>query len=73
MTKQPYETWTLLTNAELIDGAAAHQFLVAHAHAEAVRAMRRGLPDYAVAWQKVQADHYRAAAEFMRFLLRRAS
>jgi hypothetical protein len=72
LSAQPYQTWTLLTNEELRTGAADHQSAGAYAHAQAVDALRRGMPDYAVAWQKMHADCHRGAAELMRFLLRRA-
>ena len=68
-----YQTWTLLTNQELIDGASDYQSAGAHAHAEAVKALSRGMPDYAAEWQKVQARFHRGAAELLTFLLRRAS
>lgn len=66
-----FETWTMLTNEELKDGASCHQEAVRYAHAEAVDSMRRGMPDYAAEWQKVAAVNHHAATELMRFLLRR--
>jgi hypothetical protein len=62
MSAQPYQTWTLLTNEELRSGAADYQSAAAYAHAEAVKALARGLPDYASEWQKVQAFHHSGAA-----------
>jgi hypothetical protein len=73
MTKEPYQTWTLLTNQELADGAAAYQDAGAYAHGESVKALSRGMPDYAAEWQKAQAGFHRGAAELMHFLLRRWS
>jgi|HubBroStandDraft_6_1064221.scaffolds.fasta_scaffold00345_5 hypothetical protein len=71
MSAEPYQTWTLLTNEELREGAAAHQGAAAFAHAESVKYLDLGMPDYAAAWQTQQAFNHRAAAELMRFLLRR--
>jgi hypothetical protein len=73
MSAQPYQTWTLLTNEELRNGAADYQSAAAYAHGQAVDALRKGMPDYAAEWQKVQAHFYRSAAEHMRFLLRRGA
>jgi hypothetical protein len=66
-----HETWTPLTHEELRDGASDYQSARAYAHAEAVKALDRGQPDSAVAWQKRQAFFHRAADELMRFLLQR--
>jgi hypothetical protein len=71
--KQPYQTWTMLTDGELIHGAVTHQSVAAFAHAKAVTMLNRGYPDHAAEWQKVQARNYRATAELMGFLLRRPS
>lgn len=73
MSTQPYQTWSMLTNAELLDGAADYQTAAAFAHTEAVDALRRGMPDYAAEWQRIQALYHHGAAEHMRFLLRRGS
>jgi hypothetical protein len=73
VSAQPYQTWTLLTNEELRNGAADYQSAAAFAHAEAVDALRKGMPDYAAEWQRIQALYHHGAAEQMRFLLRRAS
>jgi hypothetical protein len=73
LSAQPYQTWTFLADEELKHGAALHQGAAAFAHAESVDALRRGMPDYAAEWQKVQAFHYRAAAVLLGFLLRRPS